>query len=67
MEKIQGYVDRILFQSEETGYTVMRVLSQGQDLVCVGNCRDITVGETIEAQGEYVEHPQYGRQLKLSS
>lgn len=66
METIQGYVDRILYQNEENGYTVLKLICEGEEINCVGSCKGLTLGETIEARGEYVEHPQYGHQLKIS-
>lgn len=67
METVSGYVDHIVFQNEENGYTVMILVSEGEELTCVGNCKGLSQGENIEAQGTYVEHPSYGRQFKIQS
>lgn len=67
METINGYVEHIIFQNSENGYTVMELVVEGETLTCVGSCKGLTQGENIEAQGDYVEHPLYGRQFKLSS
>ena len=67
METISGYVEHIIFQNTENGYTVMNLVSQGEELTCVGVCRGLSQGENITAQGDYIEHPVYGRQFKLSS
>ena len=67
METVSGYVDHIIFQNNENGYTVMSLISEGEELTCVGICRGLGQGENITAQGEYMEHPVYGRQFKLSS
>ena len=67
METISGYVEHIIFQNTENGYTVMNLVSQGEELTCVGICRGLGQGENITAQGDYIEHPVYGRQFKLSS
>lgn len=67
MESISGYVEHIIFQNAENGYTVMNMVSEGEEFTCVGTCRGLNQGENITAQGEFVEHPVYGRQFKLSS
>lgn len=67
METINGYVDHIIFQNRENGYTVMSVMADGEEITCVGMCRGLSQGEAVSAQGEYVEHPIYGKQLKISS
>lgn len=67
METIDGYVDHIIFQNRENGYTVMSLTVEGEEITCVGVCGGLTQGETISAMGDYVEHPVYGKQFKLSS
>ena len=67
METVSGYVDHIIYQNNENGYTVMSLISEGEELTCVGTCRGLGQGENITAQGEYTEHPVYGRQFKLNS
>jgi exodeoxyribonuclease V alpha subunit len=67
MEIVTGYVEHIIFQNAENGYTVMELISEGEEITCVGICRGLDQGETIEAQGEYIEHPLYGSQLKINS
>ena len=67
METISGYIEHIIFQNNENGYTVMNLVSEGEEITCVGTCRGLGQGENITAQGEYIEHPIYGRQFKLNS
>ncbi len=67
METIDGYVDHIVFQNRENGYTVMSLIAEGEEVTCVGMCRGLTQGDTISAQGDYMEHPVYGVQFKINS
>lgn len=67
METINGYVEHIIFQNSENGYTVLNLVAEGDEITCVGMCKGLTQGENIAAQGEYVEHPVYGSQFKISS
>ncbi len=65
MEIIEGYVERILFQNAENGYTVMEVVSEGEETTCFGTVHCIHQGEYVKVSGEYVVHPVYGEQLKI--
>ena len=65
METITGFVDHIVFQNSENGYTVMILSTEGEEMTCVGMCKGLTQGENISAEGEYIEHPVYGRQFKI--
>ncbi len=67
METITGYVDHIIFQKQENGYTVFVLESEDEDIVCVGTCMGLTEGESISAEGEYTDHPRYGVQFKIAS
>ena len=66
METINGYVDHIIFQNSENGYTVMSLVSEGDEITCVGMCRGLSQGENIKAEGDYTDHPLYGRQFQIS-
>lgn len=67
MESIKGYVEHIIYRNNENGYTVMNMVSGQDEVICVGMFRTIDEGETLEIEGNYVEHPVYGRQLKVES
>ena len=66
METINGYVEHIIFQNRENGYTVMNLMAEDGEVTCVGICKGLEQGENISAQGEYVEHPVYGSQFKIN-
>ncbi|MBQ9122627.1 MAG: ATP-dependent RecD-like DNA helicase [Lachnospiraceae bacterium] len=67
MERIRGYIDHIIFQNNQNGYTVLELIADGDSLICVGNMRGITQGESIEVEGDYIDHQVYGQQLKVAS
>ncbi len=66
-ETIEGYVDHIIFQNRDNGYTVACLISQGEEITCVGNFRFLGEGETIRAKGVYTRHPSYGKQFSVTS
>ena len=66
MENQKGYVDHIIYRNGENGYTVLVLSCEKEDITCVGTFKDIDQGESLEVRGDYVEHPVYGAQLKVS-
>ena len=66
-ETIEGYVDHIIYQNQDNGYTVVCLVSQGEEITCVGNFRFLGEGETIRARGTYTRHPSYGKQFSAVS
>ncbi len=66
MEEIKGYVEHIIYQNSENGYTVLNLVADGEELTCVGMLKNLGQGETICAEGEYVSHPVYGQQFKIN-
>lgn len=67
METVKGYVEHIIYRNAENGYTVFNLVSDGEEIICVGGFQSLDNGETIEVTGEYTEHALYGRQLKAQS
>lgn len=65
MEKVDGYVEHIIYRNEENGYTVLHVAADGEEMTCVGTFHVISEGEYVEMEGEYTIHPSYGPQLKV--
>ncbi|MBR3865296.1 MAG: ATP-dependent RecD-like DNA helicase, partial [Clostridia bacterium] len=68
VERLQGRVVDIVFKSDETGYCVARVKDDEDNLITiVGSMPFLGNGECIDAEGDYVSHPQYGRQFSVRS
>ena len=69
MEEIQGYIERITFQSPENGFTVARLKARGKrELVAlVGIMPDVQAGESIFCRGQWKEDPNYGLQFQVGS
>lgn len=67
MEQLQGLVEYIVYHNSENGYTVLNLMCQGDEVVCVGTMPVINEGEYIKAEGDYVEHATYGQQFKITS
>ncbi|MGF7002064.1 exodeoxyribonuclease V alpha subunit [Lachnospiraceae bacterium PFB1-21] len=65
METVKGYVDHIIYRSEDTGYSVFILENKDGESTCVGNFPVIEEGELLELDGETVLHPSYGTQFKV--
>ena len=67
MEKICGYIEHIVYRNDKNGYTVLNLVTDGEDLTCVGFFRYADEGENVELTGEYIEHAVYGQQFSVKS
>ena len=67
METIKGYIDHIIYRNADNGYTVMELVSDGEEITCVGSLPDLDEGENVEFEGEYSEHALYGQQFSVTS
>ena len=65
-ECVTGYIDHIIFRNEDNGYTVMvlKGVKDEDELTCVGTFPVITQGASIEAEGNFIQHPVYGKQFQ---
>ncbi len=66
-EVLEGTIERITFQAEDSGYTVARLQTGEEELVTVvGQMAAVQVGEGVRLEGEWISHPQYGKQFKFT-
>lgn len=67
MEKLEGYVDHIIYRNADNGYTVLVLAAQDGEVTCVGNFSYINEGEKVELTGQFISHPSYGEQFKAET
>ncbi len=67
MEKLEGYIDHIIYRNSDNGYTVMVLVTEDDEITCTGTLSYIGEGEKVELQGQYTSHPSYGEQFKVES
>jgi exodeoxyribonuclease V alpha subunit len=65
MPEIQGVVEDIIFQNEENGYVVATIKNKDEKITIVGCIPYITEGQSLNLQGIWVKHPQFGEQFKV--
>lgn len=72
MDLLRGVIERITYHNEETGYTVAKLIperreqsgfGQSREVPIVGSMLGINVGESVELQGRWTIHAEYGRQF----
>ncbi|GAG05858.1 unnamed protein product, partial [marine sediment metagenome] len=63
-EQISGVVDRVIFQSEETGFCVLSVKVRSGAVTVVGHASGASPGEYVNADGEWVVDKRHGKQFK---
>ncbi len=67
MEKLEGYIERIIFRNSDNGYTVLTLRADGEEITCVGTLSYVGEGEKVELSGQYISHPSYGEQFKIET
>ncbi|MEE2839939.1 MAG: ATP-dependent RecD-like DNA helicase [Acidobacteriota bacterium] len=68
LTQLQGQIERITYVNQENGFTIAKVRVRGrrQLATVVGNLASPTPGEVLSMRGEWVKHPRFGEQFKVS-
>ncbi len=67
METVEASILGTVYRNEENGYSVVMARVGRSEITVVGILPELTQGEQAAFTGEWVEHPQYGRQLKCTA
>ena len=65
METIEATAEETVYRNEDNGYTVLAVKVGRTRVSAVGIMPEIGQGEHLVLSGDWVEHPVYGRQIKV--
>ncbi len=68
MLELTGQIEKITYTSEETGFTIAKLRPENSSglVTIVGNLLSPPAGSTMKMLGEWNQHPQFGRQFKVS-
>lgn len=66
MELLNIFVESIVFKSEDTGYTVLKVREKNNIHTVVGTLLHVREGQNLKITGTWLNHPQFGKQFKVS-
>lgn len=64
---LEGRVADVLFHNPTNLYTVFVLDADGDEIPVVCDYPGLTEGEVLKVTGQYVQHPEYGQQLKAST
>lgn len=67
MIEFEGTVETIVYNNPSNGYTVARLRKDKDLITIVGNLPLIGEGQSVRVGGQWVNHPEYGQQLKVES
>ena len=64
-ETVDGTILSLIFQNEENGYTVLRLVTGDGEIITVVGCIPCAApGENLIVTGVWMHHPTHGEQLK---
>lgn len=66
MTEITGTLARIVFRSEETGYTVAVLETEDERISVVGKMLSCSIGASYALRGDFTVHPKYGEQFSFT-
>jgi exodeoxyribonuclease V alpha subunit len=65
MEVLNGFVESIVFKSEDTGYVVCKVRGEKVLISAVGTAPLIKEGQNVKLTGYWTVHKQFGNQFNI--
>ena len=64
LQSISGTVDAVIYQNEDNGYAVIRLVEEdGEEVTAVGTMPQICLGEELMLTGHWTTHASYGEQF----
>jgi exodeoxyribonuclease V alpha subunit len=68
LELLEGSIERIVFYSPDTGYTVCKFSLPGAETInVVGSFPPLSAGELLKIKGAWEINPKFGKQFKVES
>lgn len=65
MDVVKGFVEGIVYKSEDTGYVVAKINSDNKSITVVGTVPFISEGQQLKLTGEWRVHKQFGKQFSI--
>ena len=64
---VEGAIRHVVYENEKNGYKVLALETQDGEYTIVGLMPLAEIGDYVQVEGEYLEHPMYGPQIKVAS
>lgn len=67
MDNLSGVVERITFENEENGFSVIKIKARGfqEPVTVIGNLAAVNVGSVLSLYGEWKYDSKYGKQFSV--
>lgn len=65
MTVLEGMVEEIVYTNYANGYTVCTLDADGEPVTATGCMPYLSEGESVKLSGNWVTHPEYGRQFSV--
>ncbi|EHI97470.1 helicase, RecD/TraA family [Clostridium sp. DL-VIII] len=65
MEVLSGFIENIVFKSEDTGYVVCRIRTEKNLISAVGTVPFLKEGQNVKLTGYWTVHKQFGNQFNI--
>jgi exodeoxyribonuclease V alpha subunit len=67
MDNLRGVVERITFENEENGFSVIKIKARGfqEPVTVIGNLAAVNVGAVVSLFGEWKYDSKYGKQFSV--
>ncbi|MDR0306099.1 MAG: ATP-dependent RecD-like DNA helicase [Chitinispirillales bacterium] len=67
MERLEGTIESVTYQNEDTGFCVLQVRCASGVYACVGNAPTVRKGIAVTLEGSWTQHRKFGRQFTFES
>ncbi len=67
MDELKATIAETVFRNDENGYSVVQTRAGREHVTVVGILPEMAAGEAAVFQGQWMSHPQYGKQFKAVS
>lgn len=65
--EIKGQISEIIYQNEVNSYTIAEFETEEEQTTIVGYLPFINKGDSLKLIGDFINHPDYGRQFKIQT
>lgn len=65
--EIKGQISEIIYQNEVNSYTIAEFETEEELTTIVGYLPFINKGDSLKVVGNFINHPEYGRQFKIQT
>jgi exodeoxyribonuclease V alpha subunit len=63
---LAGTIENIIYRNNDNGWTVIELNCEDELITVVGSISQVSAGDELKVQGEWVTHSSYGKQFKAN-